>query len=61
MPDAPDRTCGELISNQGTELRAGRITRACGLDAGGYCVDCAMYVCSTHAAANHDLHKVARR
>jgi hypothetical protein len=61
MPDAPRRTCDELISNQGTELRAERIEQPCGEDAGAYCTDCAMYVCAQHKNAKHFTHKVARR
>jgi hypothetical protein len=59
--DPPRRTCEQLISNQGVELRAEHEERPCGVDARGYCNDCAMYVCVQHKNANHFTHKVARR
>jgi hypothetical protein len=61
MLNPPRRTCDTLISNQGVELRADRITQRCDLEAGYYCNDCAMYACSTHKNAHHTTHKVARR
>lgn len=61
MPHSITRTCADLISDEGTELRAVRDERECGLDAEGYCVTCAAYVCSIHREANHGLHEVARR
>lgn len=62
MPDAVSRTCTDIISNEGTELRAEPLQEApCGLDAMGYCVEDARYVCSIHWQSNHSLHKVARR
>jgi hypothetical protein len=59
--EPPRRTCDTLISNQGVELRADRITQRCDLEAGYYCNDCAMYACSTHKNAHHTTHKVVRR
>lgn len=63
MPESVSRTCSELISNEGTEARSSESfhEQECGLDAEGYCSECARYVCSTHREANHSLHEVARR
>jgi hypothetical protein len=63
MPDAPPRTCEELISNEGTMLRAlaNRIEQPCGWDAIGYCNDDAKYLCDIHWDAKHHDHDVARR
>lgn len=63
MRGAVNRTCAELISNEGTEHRSPGTyqERECGLDADGYCQTCAAYVCTTHWQANHSLHEVARR
>jgi hypothetical protein len=61
MPEAPERTCEELISNEGTKLLANRVEQPCGLDAGGYCNECARYVCAIHQESRHQLHDVARR
>jgi hypothetical protein len=62
MPRAPRRTCDTLISDQGVEPRAkAKVIQPCGLEAGYYCNDCAMYACSTHKNAHHTTHKVARR
>lgn len=63
MPEAVSRTCSELISNEGTELRSAETfqEQACGLDADAYCQTHAMYLCATHWQANHSLDEVARR
>ncbi len=63
MPASVSRTCADLISNNGTGTRsaATRIERECGVDAEGYCMTCAQYVCPIHWQANHSLHEVARR
>jgi hypothetical protein len=63
MPNVKRRRCTELYSNEGIELRSpeGRKERPCGLDAVGYCNDCARYLCSIHWNANHGSHEVARR
>jgi hypothetical protein len=60
--DPPRRTCDTLIGGQGVEPRAkAKVIRPCGLEAGYYCNDCAMYACSQHKNAVHSLHHVARR
>jgi hypothetical protein len=63
MPEAPRRTCDQLIRNEGTELRSpdSYQEHPCGNDAGAYCTDDAMYLCVIHWNAKHGHHSVARR